>query len=129
MLKIDGRQWEGGGQILRTSLSLAALTGRPFTLTHIRANRTQPGLRPQHLTAVHAVATVCGAAMGGAAICSQTLVFQPQVAPQGTTYRFDVADAAQGGSAGAVTLIWQALIWPLLLAQSKSHVTLHGCTP
>ncbi|MCC6602787.1 MAG: RNA 3'-phosphate cyclase [Anaerolineae bacterium] len=128
MLNIDGRTGEGGGQILRTSLSLAALTGRPFTLTHIRANRTQPGLRPQHLTAVHAVAAVCGAALEGAAISSQTLVFQPQVAPQGATYRFDVANAAQGGSAGAVTLIWQALIWPLLFAQSKSHVTLHGGT-
>ncbi|MCC6602218.1 MAG: RNA 3'-phosphate cyclase [Anaerolineae bacterium] len=128
MLNIDGRNGEGGGQILRTSLSLAALTGRPFTLTHIRANRQQPGLRPQHLTAVHAVATVCGATLEGATINSQTLVFQPQGAPQGATYHFDVANAAQGGSAGAVTLIWQALLWPLLFAQSKSHVTLSGGT-
>jgi RNA 3'-terminal phosphate cyclase (ATP) len=128
MLMIDGSQGEGGGQVLRTSLSLAALTGRPFTLTNIRANRKQPGLRPQHLTAVRAVATVCGAVLRGDAINSQTLVFQPQVPPQGSTYRFDVADAAQGGSAGAVTLVWQALIWPLLFAQSKSHVTLHGGT-
>lgn len=128
MLTIDGRQGEGGGQILRTSLSLAALTGRPFTLTHIRANRQQPGLRPQHLTAVHAVAAVCGATLEGAEINSPSLVFQPQVTPQGSTYHFDVANAAQGGSAGAVTLIWQALLWPLLFAQSKSHVTLHGGT-
>lgn len=82
MLMIDGSQGEGGGQVLRTSLSLAALTGRPFTLTNIRANRKQPGLRPQHLTAVRAVAAVCGAALQGDAINAQTLVFQPQVPPQ-----------------------------------------------
>ncbi|MEJ2749539.1 MAG: RNA 3'-terminal phosphate cyclase, partial [Anaerolineae bacterium] len=59
MLIIDGSQGEGGGQVLRTSLSLAVLTGRPFTLTNIRANRSRPGLRPQHLTAVHAAAAIC----------------------------------------------------------------------
>ena len=128
MLKIDGSQGEGGGQVLRTSLSLAALTGRPFTLTHIRANRQKPGLRPQHLTAVRAVAAVCGAIVQGDTINSSALVFEPQVPPQGGTYRFDVAEAAQGGSAGAVTLIWQAVIWPLLFALGKSHVTLRGGT-
>ncbi len=128
MLSIDGSQGEGGGQVLRTSLSLAALTGRPFTLTNIRARRKNPGLRPQHLTAVRAVAAVCGAVLEGDMLNSQTLVFEPQVFPQDATYRFDVADAAQGGSAGAVTLIWQALIWPLLFAPGKSHVTLHGGT-
>jgi len=128
MLYIDGRQGEGGGQILRTSLSLAALTGRPFTLTQIRANRSQPGLRPQHLTAVRAGAAVCGAALEGDAIHAQTLRFEPQTPPQGGTYRFDVADAAPGGSAGAVTLIWQALVWPLLFAPKKSHLTLRGGT-
>ena len=128
MLMIDGSQGEGGGQVLRTSLSLAALTGRPFTLTNIRARRKTPGLRPQHLTAVRAVATVCGATLQGDSLNSQTLVFQPQAPPQGSTYRFDVADAAQGGSAGAVTLIWQAVIWPLLFAPTKSHVTLRGGT-
>ncbi|KAA3655905.1 MAG: RNA 3'-phosphate cyclase [Chloroflexi bacterium] len=128
MMVIDGSQGEGGGQVLRTSLSLAALTGRPFTLTNIRANRKTPGLRPQHLTAVRAVATVCGARLEGAALNSQKLIFQPQVTPQGSTYRFDVADAAKGGSAGAVTLIWQALIWPLLFAPTISHVALIGGT-
>ena len=54
MIQIDGSQGEGGGQVLRTYLSLSALTGRPFHLRHIRANRRKPGLRPQHLTAVRA---------------------------------------------------------------------------
>lgn len=61
-LHIDGRMGEGGGQVLRTSLSLSALTGRPFRLTHVRANRAKPGLRPQPLTAVRA-ARLSGAAM------------------------------------------------------------------
>ncbi len=128
MLIIDGRMGEGGGQVLRTSLSLSALTGRPFRLTHVRANRAKPGLRPQHLTAVRAVGRICGAALIGDAIDSRTLEFRPAMPPQPGDYHFDVSDATQGGSAGAVTLIFQAILWPLLFAGGRSRVTLRGGT-
>ena len=71
MLIIDGSQGEGGGQMLRTSLSLSALTGRPFRLENIRANRSRPGLRPQHLTAVRAAAAVCRAQLSGEKLGAQ----------------------------------------------------------
>ncbi len=128
MLVIDGRQGEGGGQILRLSLSLAALTGRSFHLQHIRGGRSRPGLRPQHLTAVRAVATLCQAEVEGARLGSGSLVFQPGRAPQAGDYVFDVRDAAEGGSAGSVTLIAQAILWPLLFAAGPSSVTLRGGT-
>jgi RNA 3'-terminal phosphate cyclase (ATP) len=127
-LTIDGRMGEGGGQVLRTSLSLAALTGRSFRLTHIRANRSKPGLRPQHLTAVRAAARLCGAALSGDAIDSRTLEFRPAMPPQPGHYHFDVSAVAGGGSAGAVTLIAQTLLWPLLFAGGPSRVTLRGGT-
>jgi RNA 3'-terminal phosphate cyclase (ATP) len=125
---IDGRMGEGGGQVLRTSLSLAALTGQPFRLSHIRANRSKPGLRPQHLTAVRAAARLCGAALTGDAIDSRTVEFRPAMPPQSGHYHFDVSDAAGSGSAGAVTLIFQTVLWPLLFATGRSHVTLRGGT-
>lgn len=128
MLTIDGRMGEGGGQVLRTCLSLSALTGRPFRLTHIRANRGKPGLRPQHLTAVRATARLCGAALTGDALDSRTLEFHPAMQPQPGTYHFDIRDAAQGGSAGAVTLIFGTLLWPLLFAGGRSLLTLRGGT-
>jgi len=128
LLVIDGRMGEGGGQVLRTSLSLSALTGRPFRLEHIRANRQKPGLRPQHLTAVRAVARLCGAALTGDAVNSRTLEFRPAMPPQPGVYRFDVTDAAQGGSAGAITLVFQAVLWPLLFAGGPSRLTLRGGT-
>src|SRR5689334_11566241 len=62
-LRIDGAHGEGGGQIIRTSLTLSALTGRPVELVNIRAGRPKPGLQAQHLTAVLAAARVCDAAM------------------------------------------------------------------
>src|SRR5690606_17672477 len=65
-LRIDGSEGEGGGQILRTSLSLSAITGQPFVIEAIRAKRKRPGLLRQHLTAVKAVAEVCGATVEGA---------------------------------------------------------------
>jgi RNA 3'-terminal phosphate cyclase (ATP) len=128
MIEIDGSHGEGGGQVLRTCLSLAALTGRPFCLHHIRANREQPGLRPQHLTAVRAVAAICQADLQGDHLNADRLEFYPQSRPQGGSYSFDVAEATSGGSAGAATLIFQALLWPLLLAGAPSQLTLHGGT-
>lgn len=128
LLTIDGGKGEGGGQLLRTSLSLAALTGRPLQLQNIRAGRSRPGLRPQHLTAVRAVAAVCDARLKGDEIDSQKLTFWPQSPPRATEYVFDVEDAAEHGSAGSVTLIMQAMLWPLLFAAGPSRVTLRGGT-
>lgn len=128
MLEIDGSQGEGGGQVLRTSLSLSALTERPFHLTNIRGKRAKPGLRPQHITAVRAVAAICGADVTGDTINSETLTFAPQTKAKGGDYTFDVSDAAQGRSAGSVTLILQAMLWPLLFADAPSHVILRGGT-
>jgi RNA 3'-terminal phosphate cyclase (ATP) len=119
---------EGGGQVLRTSLSLSALTGRPFRLTNVRANRSKPGLRPQHLTAVRAVGRLCGAALTGDHLDSQVLEFRPATPPQPGVYAFDVAAAASGGSAGSVMLIFQAVLWPLLFAGGQSRLTLRGGT-
>ncbi len=127
-ITIDGSQGEGGGQVLRTSLTLAALTGRPLLLVNIRAGRSRPGLRPQHLTAVRAVAAVCAAQLHGDNIDSQTLEFHPTAPPQAGRYYFDVSAATQTFSAGAVTLIGQSILWPLLFAPAPSQVTLRGGT-
>lgn len=128
VVTIDGSQGEGGGQILRTSLSLAALTGQPVRLVQIRAGRSRPGLRPQHLTAVHALAEICSAQLEGDEIDSQELVFRPGGPPKGGPYTFDVEDVAQHGSAGAATLIVQAVLWPLLFAETPSEVLIYGGT-
>lgn len=128
MIEVDGSQGEGGGQVLRTCLSLSALTQRPFRLHHIRAKRKQPGLRPQHLTAVRAVAAICQAEITGDHLNADCLEFYPQARPQGGAYTFDVTEATQGGSAGAVTLIFQAIVWPLLFAEAPASVILRGGT-
>ena len=76
-VRLDGSFGEGGGQILRTSLALSALTGKPLRLEKIRAGREKPGLKRQHLTAVKAAAAVCGARVEGAELGSMTLAFDP----------------------------------------------------
>jgi RNA 3'-terminal phosphate cyclase (ATP) len=75
MIRIDGSFGEGGGQILRTSLSLSAVTGKPFRIEKIRAGRERPGLLRQHLTALLAAAEVCGADVQGASLGSTELTF------------------------------------------------------
>ncbi len=125
MRYLDGSYGEGGGQILRTSLSLSALLGEPVRLANIRAGRPKPGLCPQHLTVVKALAEICQAEVEGAALDSQELSFRPRRLRPGR-YVFDVAEKT--GSAGAVTLIAQALLPPLLKAGGRSQLTLRGGT-
>lgn len=129
MLTIDGSQGEGGGQVLRTSLSLSALTGQPFQLVKIRAGRSTPGLRPQHLTAVRAVAGLCKAVVEGDELGSTRLLFEPQASTTGGSYYIDVTEASPSGrSAGSVTLIFEAILWPLLFADTSAQITLRGGT-
>lgn len=121
MIEINGSVGEGGGQILRTSLSLAMCTGQAFTLVRIRARRSKPGLMRQHLTCVQAAATVSGAAVRGAELGSATLVFEPGPVKAGD-YEFSV------GTAGSCTLVLQTL-WPaLMLTASPSRLKLAGGT-
>jgi RNA 3'-terminal phosphate cyclase (ATP) len=128
MLTIDGSYGEGGGQTLRTALALSAVTGHPMRIEHIRAGRKNPGLRPQHLTAVRAAAAICGAQLEGDELNSQALTFVPGDLPRPGEYVFDVAQAAQGGSAGSVGLILQTVLLPLALAKEASHLTIRGGT-
>jgi RNA 3'-terminal phosphate cyclase (ATP) len=128
MLTIDGSHGEGGGQVLRTSLALSAITGRPVRIDRIRSGRRKPGLKPQHLTAVRAAAKVCDADVQGAKLNSQSLSFAPRSAPRAGTYTFDVAQAAKGGSAGSASLILQTVLLPLALAEGRSELTLRGGT-
>ena len=124
-LEIDGSNGEGGGQILRTSLTLSALLGRPIRIRNIRAGRDNPGLQAQHLTCVSALARITDAEVAGAALNSQELAFAPQALRSGT-YRFDVAEVRP--SAGSVSLVFQAVVLPLAFAGGLSKVTLLGGT-
>jgi RNA 3'-phosphate cyclase len=125
MLYLDGSYGEGGGQIVRTSLSLAALLGKAVTIENIRAGRPNPGLKAQHLTGVRALAHITRAEVIGAELNSQKLTFRPQ-GLRGGKFFFDVAEKT--GSAGSVTLVAQALLPPLLMAGQVSTLTLRGGT-
>jgi RNA 3'-terminal phosphate cyclase (ATP) len=121
MLHIDGSLGEGGGQVLRSSLALALITGQPFTMTNIRRRRAKPGLMAQHLKAVEAAGAVGMAQIDGAQMGSQTLAFQPTGIRSGE-FCFDI------GTAGSTSLVLQTIVPPLSLAGSTSAVTLTGGT-
>jgi RNA 3'-terminal phosphate cyclase (ATP) len=127
---MDGSYGEGGGQVLRTSLALGAITGQALHLYNIRAGRAKPGLQAQHLTSVRAAAAICGAQLEGDALHSPSLVFRPAHPAQAGDHVFDVTQARKGGSAGATTLVLQTVLLPLALAPGggQSHVTLRGGT-
>ncbi len=120
-IEIDGSYGEGGGQILRTSLALSALLERPLRMTRIRSQRKNPGLAPQHLTGVRAVAAVCEGRLQGAQVGSQELTLEPG-SVCGGSYSFDI------GTAGSTSLVLQTLLPPLLRAKAPSKVRVTGGT-
>ncbi|MEK6699936.1 MAG: RNA 3'-terminal phosphate cyclase [Nitrospirota bacterium] len=125
IITIDGSYGEGGGQILRTSLALSCVLGKPVRITNIRRDRKKPGLQPQHLTAVKAAAAVSRAEVTGAELSSTMLTFTPTGLPGGD-YFFDVAE--KRGSAGSASLVLQTVLLPLCFAGRPSTVTVMGGT-
>lgn len=121
MIELDGATGEGGGQVLRTALTLSMITGQPFRIVNIRANRSKPGLMRQHLVAVQAAAEVCGASVTDAQVGSTSLTFIPQGIKAGD-YQFAI------GSAGSCTLVLQTLVPALLFADKPSTVRISGGT-
>ncbi|MFB3819462.1 MAG: RNA 3'-terminal phosphate cyclase, partial [Candidatus Methylomirabilales bacterium] len=120
-VRIDGARGEGGGQLLRTALALAAIRRIPVEIHAIRARRRTPGLQAQHLTAVSALAAICGGRVEGAHLGSERLAFWPEE-PRAGEYRFEI------GTAGAATLVLQAILPALALAAGASRVHLTGGT-
>ncbi|MBC8870863.1 MAG: RNA 3'-terminal phosphate cyclase [Planctomycetes bacterium] len=121
MLTIDGSQGEGGGQIVRSSVALSLVTGKPVTINRVRAGRRKPGLRRQHLTAVQAARKISDAKVDGAEIGSSRLAFRPGKVKAGD-YSFRIT------TAGSTTLVLQTILPALMIADDVSTVTLEGGT-
>jgi RNA 3'-terminal phosphate cyclase (ATP) len=120
-IQIDGRYGEGGGQILRTALTLSAIFKVPVHIDHIRGNRKKPGLRPQHLIALNSLATITGANVKDAKIDSNELLFEPGEI-RGGNYSFHI------GTAGSTSLVLHTTIPVLLFGKTPSHVQITGGT-
>jgi RNA 3'-terminal phosphate cyclase (ATP) len=121
MISIDGSQGEGGGQVLRTALALSLVTGKPFSISNIRARRKKSGLMRQHLTAVRAATEVGRAKVTGASLRSSELTFEPTEIRSGD-FHFAV------GTAGSATLVLQTVLPALILADGSSALRLEGGT-
>lgn len=121
-IDLDGSLGEGGGQILRTALSISAVTGRPFSIDRLRANRIKPGLRPQHREAARAIARIVNGRLAGDEVGSTRIEFEPRERPRPGEWAFDI------GTAGSTPLLLQTVCWPLALAGAPSAITLRGGT-
>ncbi|MFO7678114.1 MAG: RNA 3'-terminal phosphate cyclase [Thermoplasmatota archaeon] len=121
MLHIDGAYGEGGGQILRYAVALSAYTKKPITITNIRAKRENPGLRPQHFTALSCIKKICNAETEGLKIGSKEIEFYPGEIQPGT-YSFDI------GTAGSICLVFQTCILGLLQTPEPITIQLTGGT-
>ena len=121
LIEINGAMGEGGGQVLRSSLALSILTGKPIFIRNIRLNRSKHGLLAQHLKSVDAAASVSKAHVEGAALGSTSLTFRPSEVNSGR-YKFDI------GTAGATSLVLQTIFLPLSRATAASSVIITGGT-
>jgi len=124
-MKIDGSYGEGGGQILRTALALAAVLRREVEIHSIRKGRKVPGLQPQHLTCVDACRDITEAEVEGNKLKSLSLQFSPKTL-KGGNFLFDVAKIK--GSAGSVCLVLQSILLPLVFSGQSTEVVIKGGT-
>lgn len=121
LVEVDGSYGEGGGQILRTALALASITQKKVKIKNIRANRTQPGLKNQHLMVARAIRKICRGELDGDSLGSTELTFKPGPIIGGK-YEFNI------GTAGSITLLFQAILPVLLFASKPSEITAIGGT-
>ena len=121
MIVVDGSQGEGGGQILRTAVSLSAISHEPVRVTKIRAGRPNPGLAPGHVTSIEAVASLCDAKVDGLHRGSGDISFYPGEL-LGGDFGFDI------GTAGSISLVIQGCLLPALLSKSRTRIRLTGGT-
>jgi RNA 3'-terminal phosphate cyclase (ATP) len=122
VLYLDGSQGEGGGQIVRTALTLSAISGTPVRIERIRAGRQTTGLRPQHVAAVQAAADICAAQVEGATVGSEAITFAPGGPARAGRYEWAI------GTAGSAVLVMQTVLLPLALASGPSVVRVQGGT-
>ena len=121
MIKIDGSEGEGGGQVLRNAVALSLITGQPFQITNIRGKRPKPGLMRQHVTAIEAACVIGNAEIAGLAVGSTELTFTPGKVTPGD-YHFAI------GTAGSTSLVLQTVLMPLIFADAPSRLVLEGGT-
>ncbi len=121
LIVVDGSMGEGGGQILRTSLALSAILGKPVKIINIRAKRRNPGLQRQHMVSVKAVASLANAEVEGLRLGSTEIVFRPREL-RGGKFVFDI------GTAGSVTLVFQAIMPILFFIRERVVITIRGGT-
>jgi len=121
MIELDGSEGEGGGQTVRTALSLSVLTGQPFHIVDIRAGRPDPGLKPQHLAGVRLMQKLCSARVEGDAVASRELTFVPG-SFTGGSHEYDV------GTAGSLTLLMQSALPALVASPAETELYLKGGT-
>lgn len=121
MLVIDGARGEGGGQVARVALSLAAATRRPVRVENIRANRPEPGLKAGHAAAFRALAQISEGSIEGVALGSTSVTFDPGPV-MGGEYEFAIE------TAGPVTLLLQALLPALAASHQPFTLRLRGGT-
>ena len=121
MIKIDGNYKEGGGQIARTALAFSTITQTPFEVDNIRKGRKDAGLKPQHLFCIKGLQELCNAHAEGVKLGSSDLKYTPGKI-QGRTIKIDI------GTAGAISLLMQALLLPCFFADKTVKLKLKGGT-
>jgi RNA 3'-terminal phosphate cyclase (ATP) len=122
LVRIDGSQGEGGGQILRTAIALSAITGKPVEVINIRANRVNPGLRPQHIAGIKIIAELFHGKFENLKVGAEWIRFSPSDRFEGGSVKFDI------GTAGSIPLTLMTVVPAVSLSNNCLQIEITGGT-
>src|SRR5919202_591940 len=122
VVKIDGSQGEGGGQILRTAISLSAISGKPIEVSNVRANRANPGLRPQHMVGIRIISDLFHAKSENLKVGADWIRFSPSDKFEGGSLKFDI------GTAGSIPLILMTVVPAVSMSNNSLQIEISGGT-
>jgi RNA 3'-terminal phosphate cyclase (ATP) len=122
LVRIDGSEGEGGGQILRTAISLSAITGKPVEVINIRANRVNPGLRPQHIAGIKIIAELFHGQFDNLKVGAEWIRFSPSDRFEGGSVKFDI------GTAGSIPLTLMTVVPAVSLSNNSLQIEITGGT-
>ena len=126
MILVDGSMGEGGGQILRSAITISTLIGKPVEVINIRSNRNDPGLKQQHVLTIQLLSKLFNINIENATVGADWIKFRAhkniEIDSGNNKLVVDI------GTAGSIPLLLQTIIPIISIFRKNLTLRIQGGT-